>query len=355
MSLFNNALKFFSLNKGKGAHFFLSSLSPDKLFNYLLLFLCKKKFKTHVPWRPIGIVAFVNNECNMECTFCGRNNGFLKKALPEGIKDMSPVQLKKIFNRMNEVRHVAFCGTGEPLLNKDLFEMIELSHEYGKETTLYTNGILINHQNIEKLLAHNLSSLVISMKGADEKEFFSNTGLGEKTFSLILNNISNVVTKKREHKHPISICLHHICSRDKMHNMIKMVELANTLHADHLCFNVLVDLYPARVTNRHAFFDSDKEVIDMFKNLTKKAEMPLKLPPLVKKHNNYNCSAASGFLMIDGQGNVSPCCRIPPKEKFGNIFTDKNVLNNKTFVFTRRATRTRPMPSCLVCHCLSAA
>jgi MoaA/NifB/PqqE/SkfB family radical SAM enzyme len=270
------------------------------------------------------------------------------------MKEMETIHLKKIFTKLKEIRHVVFCGIGEPLLSSNLFEMIKLCNKNGKETTLYTNGILLSESNIEKIFANNVSSLVISIKGADEKDFSLNTGLDNKTFVLIINNIKALTAKKKENKHPISIALHYVCSRDKMENMEKMVELANTLNVDQLSFNNLACLYPAATVNfKHAFVDSDKEVMDKFKLLKEKSKIPLKLPPLIKKTGGYNnCISSTGFVMVDGLGNVSPCCRIPPKEKFGNIFTDKNVLNNKTFVFLRRALRTKPMHQCLICHSL---
>jgi radical SAM protein with 4Fe4S-binding SPASM domain len=98
------------------------------------------------------------------------------------------------------------------------------------------------------------------------------------------------------------------------------------------------------------FFYNDRKLVKEFEELALKAKVKILFPKLIKNNASGYCTFVDNMLSVDASGNVSPCCGVPPNKKFGNIFTDKNVLNNKTFVFLRKLMARKPLYSCLKCH-----
>nr|MCK4929941.1 radical SAM protein [Nanoarchaeota archaeon] len=97
------------------------------------------------------IPAYVNweltNECNMGCPYCflGEN--------PEGvIEDMPTEKIRGIIRKLKEngVELINYAG-GEPLIRKDIIELIGYGHDLGLKTILSTNGVLLNEKLIENL------------------------------------------------------------------------------------------------------------------------------------------------------------------------------------------------------------
>jgi len=291
----------------------------------------------------------------MKCNFCGRSTGVFKKMSPAIIEDMNFKQFKKIFDSLKEIMHVSFCGIGEPFLNNALFEMIKYSKKNGKLVILSTNGILLDNTTVENILRIKVDDIGISIKES-KKEFFSKvTGLEDKYFDLIVANVANLVEKRNQAKSNMRIRLSYVCSRDNVQAMKDMIELANSLQVDTLIFQGLtVPNLMAENNLKKLFFHNDRRLAEEFTELLSKAKIKVILPSLIEKDcKGKQCFFVNCAISVDATGNVSPCCGIPPQKKFGNIFFDNNVLNNKSFIFIRKLLAHKPLYSCLRCAFLS--
>ena len=105
----------------------------------------------------------VTNRCNLKCAHCVYDSGKLNMA------DMSLETVKKLntgFKSMR-VKEVHITG-GEPLLNKELFKIIDYLHSEGYLVRLQSNGYLINKETAEKLKACGIDHILISIDGLYE-------------------------------------------------------------------------------------------------------------------------------------------------------------------------------------------
>ncbi|MFA5759160.1 MAG: radical SAM protein [Clostridia bacterium] len=93
------------------------------------------------PIQPVNTLQiFITNRCNMRCKGC-----FYAHKL-DNISDMSLEQYKTIVKSYAAyVKKIILLG-GEPLLHKQIGDMIIENHKYNISTTIYTNG-----RNIEIL------------------------------------------------------------------------------------------------------------------------------------------------------------------------------------------------------------
>jgi MoaA/NifB/PqqE/SkfB family radical SAM enzyme len=115
------------------------------------------KILRHV--RPIAMTFAVTYKCQCSCVHCsaGRHK---KVNTPE----LSTEEAKRVIDesQMLGISILAFTG-GEPLLREDIFELI--SHVNQKKTVpiLFTNGLLLTQDNVDKLAKAGLYSLFVSI------------------------------------------------------------------------------------------------------------------------------------------------------------------------------------------------
>jgi len=104
------------------------------------------------PAIPIEIMIEVESKCNFRCAFCFNKESFAKEGRAD--KKLNINILKKIINETSRlgIKIIRFTG-GEPLLRKDIFELLKYAKRQGLETRLNTNASLINEEITVKLFA----------------------------------------------------------------------------------------------------------------------------------------------------------------------------------------------------------
>jgi radical SAM protein with 4Fe4S-binding SPASM domain len=120
---------------------------------------------------PLVIYTEPSGYCNFKCSFCpqGVEASSLKKDI------MTVTTFKKMISDMRKferpVKLLRICGTGEPLMNKNIIEMIEYSDTQPFERAeLVTNGTLLNATLIEYLPRY-LDRIVISIEGLCNEDY----------------------------------------------------------------------------------------------------------------------------------------------------------------------------------------
>lgn len=128
--------------------------------------------------------------CNAHCKHCGSSaekKQYEDELTTEEIKNA----FKQIANDMNANEILINVTGGEPLVRKDLCEVMEYAtNELGFHWGMTTNGILLNDKNIEKLKKANMETISISVDGLQEThdEFRGVPGSYEK----IMENIKKL-------------------------------------------------------------------------------------------------------------------------------------------------------------------
>ena len=133
---------------------------------------------------PIEVMIEVEPRCNLDCEFCFNKISFAKN--DRTVKPLSKSYLKKVINGIAKsgIKIVRFTG-GEPLLRKDLFELMAYAKTRKLEVRLNTNGLLVTKEIASKLNKF-VDNILIPMESAsDEIE-------GE------ITGVKNVLTRKIE-------------------------------------------------------------------------------------------------------------------------------------------------------------
>jgi MoaA/NifB/PqqE/SkfB family radical SAM enzyme len=103
--------------------------------------------------------------CNFKCKFCAGRH--MKQM------DMNLGDFEGIVRAFPDIRHIELQGEGEPLLNLDFFNMVELArlHHPHVFISCITNGSLFTPGNIERLLTLQLDVLNVSLESPTPRIF----------------------------------------------------------------------------------------------------------------------------------------------------------------------------------------
>lgn len=101
-------------------------------------------------------VLLVTNRCNLDCAYCQ-----VKTKIHAELKLQEWTQ---IVNTLSDwgVSHFNILG-GEPLLRKDLFDLVGYISQKGLGASITTNGLLLTETRVEKLAQHGLFMLIVSL------------------------------------------------------------------------------------------------------------------------------------------------------------------------------------------------
>ncbi|WP_070000610.1 putative heme d1 biosynthesis radical SAM protein NirJ1 [Cellulosilyticum sp. I15G10I2] len=113
--------------------------------------------------RELGPVVVWNctNTCNLKCKHCYADSK------PEQFKEeLDTEEAKALIDDLASLKvPVLLISGGEPLLRKDLFELLEYTREKNIRTTVSTNGTLIDKETAKHLKQRGVSYVGISLDG----------------------------------------------------------------------------------------------------------------------------------------------------------------------------------------------
>ena len=124
----------------------------------------KKIFREH---KLQDIFLEVTSRCNARCEHCGSSCGdFIPKdeVTAEELKNV----LKKIADKYDATEIMLYVTGGEPLVRKDLFEIMDYANKLGYSWGITTNGILIDEKVVQKMVETNMYSVSVSIDGPKE-------------------------------------------------------------------------------------------------------------------------------------------------------------------------------------------
>jgi MoaA/NifB/PqqE/SkfB family radical SAM enzyme len=150
-------------------------------------------YKYHLPL-PAVLMIENTNHCNAECVMCPRDTlsrprGYMHLELFEKIiRDASSV-------RRTPVTHLH--GFGEPLLDKQLPEKIQIAKTAGiKRTYLVTNASLLFPELSRKIISAGLDKMKISFYGTDEESY--NNTMRRLNFTVTLDNVKEFLRIRKD-------------------------------------------------------------------------------------------------------------------------------------------------------------
>jgi MoaA/NifB/PqqE/SkfB family radical SAM enzyme len=133
--------------------------------------------------------------CNLHCPFCAVGKGSTDH--PKYLMRFD--EFKRIMDMLGDyLFQVEIYQYGEPLLNPDVFRMIEYAkRKYYAFTRISTNLNIFNKEKAERLVASGLDYLTLSIDGASQETYSKYRVGGD--FNKVLENVTLIVAAKKAH------------------------------------------------------------------------------------------------------------------------------------------------------------
>lgn len=262
--------------------------------------------------RPFLVVFNLTRRCNSICPMCS-----IWKT-PSKIKDeLNLEEIEAIFKELKSygVKHVFLQG-GEPLLRKDIIQIIEMLIDLGLNPTLITNGLLLNDKIANKI-AELKCNVSISLDSLDEKRYMKIRGVDKLPLLLdIIQNCSKIKNRKG---------MWHITSTISKVNYDEVLDLFD--FARNIGFKL--NAYPYNYSHCHSSaldeemsYDEDPGIIiEAFKKLS----LVSKNEGLIFDKLIYDesikyleggycvpCDAMKRSILLTEKGEIAPCLEFKP-------------------------------------------
>lgn len=250
--------------------------------------------------------------CNARCRSCTR---WQEKPDPDML---STVEGKSLIQQLAQagVLNLSFTG-GEPLLRKDIYELIACAKAHGLSTSLMSNGLLINERRAKELIQAGLDLIYISLDGSTPELNDTLRGING-YFELASNAIENLKALRSNSRPKIFIAF--TVTKANMYDLENVARLVKSRALDGLSFQPALHLPEImyKVDEDLAFVPGDGATLQSIVNRVLKLYgdiLPMNReyyrnfasyidnPQTLRKHSNV---AGYAFANIDPWGNVYP-------------------------------------------------
>lgn len=128
---------------------------------------------------PFTVFVFPTTFCNFKCNYCGHSLGIDKMNEKYNFQpeNMSLDTYKEIINQMKafpkKIKMLSLTGHGEPLLNKNLPQMIKIAKEanIAERIEIITNASLLTNEIAKTLIDAGLDTMRISLQGLSSDKY----------------------------------------------------------------------------------------------------------------------------------------------------------------------------------------
>jgi len=259
------------------------------IVSYLLSLI---KLEAHFTTKPYFISIEPTDYCQLECPEC-----------PVGINKRKSGHkidfdvFKSIINDISkDIFHVIFYFQGEPLLHKNLAEMIKYTHNAGIFTSTSTNAQLLNNNNAKEIVLSGLDKIIISMDGVTQDVYASYRVGGQ--LDLVLKGIEYINFWKKElHSVTPFVEVQFVVFKTNEHQLSEMRLFAKRLGVFRLSFKT------AQLYN----YEFGHPLLTTIPRYARYKQMP-DGRYVVKNSLPNRCFRAWSGAVVSSRGEVLPCC-----------------------------------------------
>ncbi len=255
----------------------------------------------------------VSTKCQLRCMMCPHTI-YRRKWINA---DMSLECFRKIPFHKFDFAHLQ--GWGEPLLNPNIEEMIDIAKEHCK-VGLTTNGLLLDEFNIKKL-----DYLAVSIASADE----------EKHRKIRKTSLEDLLIKVEGISSDVDVTLAFMMMKDTYHELPDIVEIAKRIGAKTVIANNL-DYIPVKELEKQAIFlqEVDYKPIEVAKIKAEKLGVKLIVKDVKMEEVLVCAENPIDNILITYNCKITPCVylHLPTEsDKIPRVFMGKEFEIEKVY------------------------
>ncbi len=277
---------------------------------------------------PIYVEISLSRACNHRCTFCGldfigHQPRFLdKEILKKKLAEMAALGLKSI----------VYAGEGEPLLHKDIGDIINYTKKAGIDVALTTNASLYNKNLVDKTLG-NLSWVKASVDAGTKEVYAKIHRTRAEDFDQVINNMSYAAKMKQKNGYKTTLGMQFLLLPENAGEVLQLAKIAKNIGMDYLVVKPFSQ-HPLSKTKKYKDIKYNKYLY-LSEKLSKLNDEKFNVIFRIKtmqewdkgEHEYKHCLALPFLCYIDTEGNVWSCIDRLDNKKFcyGNIYKNTFV------------------------------
>jgi radical SAM protein with 4Fe4S-binding SPASM domain len=264
---------------------------------------------------PLAVHLEIVAACNLTCTHC------FAGVLPRHHHPLTLAEMDRLFGDLAGLGSFRLGLTGgEPLLRKDLFDVLDAATDHGLHPCLTTNGLLITDAVARELGRRELVWLNVSLEGPTAEVNDAVRGPG--TFAAVMDRLAVL---RRHARFTIAFTV----LRTNAHLARQCAELAYHVGAHTAVFR---PLYPVGVAREHPelmptfaqYAGALRELAAMESPGTDLCGLDpfgpeQREPSRARVHTAHVCGAGTHVCSVSVQGDVNPCSFLGPGFNGGNV------------------------------------
>jgi radical SAM protein with 4Fe4S-binding SPASM domain len=269
---------------------------------------------------------------------------YIKRGALDLTNDVSLNSIKDVIKKIkNKVEFINIsAGYGEPLLHKNIIQIIREFKNNNLKVILFTNATLLTKPLSKKLITSGLDLILFSFEGYSPTEY-ENLRIGA-NYKKVFENIQNFIKLKGKKKLPKTILTATISKEKYFQKISSLINLAKTLSVDKLEIH---DTFFCKSSNKQQLqrriinVKNKKRLLKDFRILRKKAincGLKITLPEVEIQNGIILCPDPWRSLYFRKDGYVRPCCIDYEKVWNKNIFYDslEEIWNSAEMIAWRK-------------------
>ena len=178
---------------------------------------------------PIYIEISPSGACNHRCTFCAVDYiGYKPRLLDKTL-------LKARIAEMAEkgVKSIMFAGEGEPLVHKDLAEIIAHTHKAGIDAAITTNAVLLNDKFVQAALPHT-TWIKASVNAGSPETYAKIHQTKPEDFNTVIANLKHAAAVRGRLSSPCALGAQMVLLPENAHEAYPLGEICKDAGIDYL-------------------------------------------------------------------------------------------------------------------------
>ena len=278
---------------------------------------------------PSFLIVEPCNICNLKCPLCptGQN-------LPVERGTMKMETFTRIIDQLHRyVRHLNLFYLGEPLLCKELPQMIKYAHKHKIKVSVSSNLNILDVKMAEQLVESQLDHFIVSLDGTCQGTYAIYRIGGD--YDTVIKHIKQLIKIKGKMKSDYPrILIQFVIFRHNQEEIPEVKKLAKSLGVD-----IFFRQGALGGKGQSPPLTKDKQLAKKWLTQTKKYQTEYDYFSDKPYLRNGACGYLWNVATINWDGSVLPCCWIYDNEhSFGNIMEQdfEDIWNNVYFRSSRK-------------------
>ena len=175
----------------------------------------------------------ITYRCNYFCEFCELPKRAIRRK-KKGVKEFDEQEMLAVVRGFKSIRTTAIGITGgEPMIRKDIYDVLSEIHRLGMVGHINTNGHFLNPESVGRLVRSGVDSVNISLDAPDSETHNRIRG-NRRSFEKIHEGIAEIRRQQRNGRPRIGITT--VLTGETVEKAIDMSRLARELGVDSLGF-----------------------------------------------------------------------------------------------------------------------